>query len=126
MMQKVHDLLSEKTRVRYLSHDLVFTSQKGKAIEPNNLKRAFRKALGDAGIEDVKPHDLRHTYGTRLSQEGFDIYAIGNLLGHKDIRMTQRYAHHSTQSLRRVVDAFESRVITNLSQSVIGTNLYGV
>ena len=125
MMQKVHDLLSEKTRVRYLSHDLVFTSPMGKQIEPNNLRRAFRKALNEVGIVDFKPHDLRHTYGTRLAQEGFDIYAIAKLLGHKDIRMTQRYAHHSTQSLRRVVDAFESRVITNLSQSVIGTNLKG-
>lgn len=126
MMQKVNDLLTEKARVRYLNHDLVFTSPKGKQIEPNNLRRSFRKALDDAGIKDFTPHDLRHTYGTRLAQEGFDIYAIAKLLGHKDIRMTQRYAHHSTQSLRRVVDAFESRVITNLSQSAVGTNLYGV
>ncbi len=123
MMQKVHDLLSEKKRVRYLNHDLVFTSPKGKAIEPNNLRRAFRKALDDAGLSDFKPHDLRHTYGTRLAQEGFDIYAIAKLLGHKDIRMTQRYAHHSTKSLRRVVDAFESQVITNLSQSVNPTTV---
>jgi integrase len=59
---------------------------------------------------------LRHTFATRLAQSGVDIYTIAKLLGHKDLRMTQRYAHHSTESLRRGVDALQGG-ITIPSQS---------
>ena len=48
------------------------------------------------------------TFGTRLAQAGVDLYKISKLLGHKDIRMTQRYAHHCLDSLREGVEILES------------------
>lgn len=57
--------------------------------------------------EDVTPHTFRHTFATRLAQRGVDIYKIAKLLGYKDIRMTQRYAHHCPESLRDGIQVLE-------------------
>ncbi len=86
---------------------LVFASHVGTKFNPSNLRRAFDSALEKAKISDFKFHDLRHTFATRLAQKGIDIYKIAKLLGHKDIRMTQRYAHHCPESLRDGVEILE-------------------
>ena len=59
------------------------------------------------GIENLWLHDLRRTFATRLAQAGVDLYKISKLLGHKDIKMTQRYAHHCPDSLRDGVEILE-------------------
>ncbi len=46
----------------------------------------------------------RHTFATRLAQSGVDIYKVSKLLGHRDIKTTQRYAHHYPESLRDGVE----------------------
>ena len=99
--QKAFEIIERKMSAKANGNNLFFTSPKGKQILPSNLRREFYKALKDAGIENFRIHDLRHTYGTRLAQSGVDLYTIAKLLGQKDIRSTQRYAHHCTQSLRR-------------------------
>ncbi len=73
------------------------------------------KAVKKAGLEDFRFYDLRHTFATRLVQAGIDIYKVGKLLGHKDIRMTQRYAHHYPENLRDGVELLDRS--QNLSQS---------
>ena len=109
---RAYEVLKRRLKVKYLEHDYVFTSPEGKPIEPNNLRRSFRITLKRAGIENLRIHDLRHTFGTRLAQAGVDLYTIARLLGHKDIRTTQRYAHHSTQSLRRGIEVLSREVLT--------------
>jgi integrase len=52
---------------------------------PRNLNRAFVKAVTKAGIKSFRFHDLRHTFATRLAQNGIDLYKVSKLLGHKDI-----------------------------------------
>ncbi len=107
LTQKAADILTERSKIRNIKNDLVFTSTVGTRIDGDNLRRAFKKALKKAGIEDFHFHDLRHTFATRLAQNGVDIYTISKLLGHKDIRMTQRYAHHCPESLRVGIQALE-------------------
>ena len=58
------------------------------------------KVLRDADIEGFRFHDLRHTFATRLVHQGIDLYKVQRLLGHRDIKTTQRYAHHYPESLR--------------------------
>lgn len=60
--------------------------------------------LRKVGIENLWLRDLRHTFATRLAQAGVDLYKISKLLGHKDIKMTQRYPHHCPDSLRDGVE----------------------
>jgi len=114
LSQKALDVLKRKLEE---GCDPVFRSPMGMQIDPNNLRRAFNKAVKNTGIEDFRIHDLRHTYGTRLAQAGVDLYTIAKLLGHKDIRATQRYAHHCTESLKRGISILETQTDTILTQS---------
>ena len=81
-------------------------------IKADKLKKAFRKALKESGIEHFRFHGLRHTSATRLVEAGIDLYQVAKLLGHKDISTTQRYSHHCSEPLRdgvRTLDRKKSR-----------------
>jgi integrase len=58
-----------------------------------DVRRSFRSALKRAGIKDFRFHDLRHTFASHLIMKGADITTVKELLGHRDIKMTMRYAH---------------------------------
>ena len=105
--QTVWKLLRAKGKVRHIS-GYVFTSQAGTGIQARNLLRAYYIARKKAGIEDVRWHDLRHTFATRLVQAGVDLYVVKELLGHKSITMTMRYAHHCPESLRPGVEVLDN------------------
>jgi site-specific recombinase XerD len=102
------EVLNQRSRVKSLKNDLVFISCRGKKINRHYLRKCFYDVLKEVGIENLWLHDLRHTFATRLAQAGVDLYKISKLLGHKDIRMTQRYAHHCLDSLRSGVEILES------------------
>ena len=117
--RRLSELLKLKAKVRDIKGSYVFASKAGTKIHHRNLRRAFYKALDRVEIEDFKFHDLRHTFATRLVHAGIDLYKVARLLGHKDIRMTQRYAHHYPESLRDGVEVLDNLTgkITNLAQS---------
>jgi len=97
-----------ESKVRKLKNDFVFVSSHGTKIDRHNLRRAFNSAVRASEIENIKFHDLRHCFCTKLAQRGVDIYKIAKLAGHEDIRMTQRYSHHCPESLRDGVEALEA------------------
>jgi len=72
------------------------------------VKDAFDRARDKAQIKDFKFHDLRHTFATRLVQHGVDLYKVKELLGHKTIAMTMRYAHHCPESLRSSIEVLDN------------------
>jgi site-specific recombinase XerD len=69
--------------------------------------RDYYSARKKAKLQDVRFHDLRHTFATRLVQAGVDLYKVKELLGHKTISMTMRYAHHYPESLRSSVEVLD-------------------
>jgi site-specific recombinase XerD len=83
----------------------------GKYVSPDasdDVKRDARRwlehAVKDAGIDHFRWHDLRHTFASRLVMAGVDIRTVQELLGHKSITMTMRYAHLAPSHLRAAVE----------------------
>jgi integrase len=108
--------LKARYKVRSIKTNLVFYYREGERIDARNLLRAFYIAEEKAGIRDLRFHDLRHTFATRLVQAGVDLYKVQKLLRHKSPTMTQRYAHHYPESLRDGAEVLD-RIITKLTQS---------
>lgn len=76
-------------------------------ISKSSVRHAFDKVVEKVNLKDFWFHDLRHTFATRLVQNGVDLYKVKELLGHKTITMTMRYAHHYPESLRSSVEVLD-------------------
>ncbi|MEG2651715.1 MAG: tyrosine-type recombinase/integrase, partial [Eubacterium sp.] len=74
---------------------LVFCTPLGTHLDPKNQRKRFKKILKTAGInENYRIHDLRHTFATRLFEEGVDALIISKLLGHRSPQITiNTYIH---------------------------------
>lgn len=83
----------------------VFT-YRGRAIK--DVKTSFDKARTRAGVEDFRFHDLRHTFASRLVQQGVSLYEVMHLTGHKSFEMVQRYAHLAPDFQERAIGALNA------------------
>jgi integrase len=73
-----------------------------------DVKTAFRIACDNAGIEDFRFHDLRHTFASQLILKGGTLKDVQELLGHKTMTMTLRYAHLTQEHKRKAVNLLSS------------------
>jgi integrase len=80
----------------YEHSGLIFTTQTGTPINPENLvKRSFKPLLREANLSDIRFHDLRHTCATLLLRRGVHPKLVQELLGHATIAMTlDTYSHY--------------------------------
>ncbi|MHB8232054.1 MAG: site-specific integrase [bacterium] len=74
-----------------------------------DLKGTFGRALAKSHITDFRFHDLRHTFASRLVMKGIDLTTVKELLGHKDVKMTLRYAHLAPAHIRKAVEILDDR-----------------
>lgn len=88
----------------------VFCNKYGKPY--HDARKSFYAAVKKSGIINFKFHDLRHTYASQLVMAGIDLNTTRELLGHRDIRMTLRYAHLSPNHKQRAVDILARRMDT--------------
>lgn len=70
----------------------------------NKLRRSFKTACKNAGIEDFKFHDLRHTAATWMRRNGVPLDVVQEVLGHSDITTTKRYAHVEMDDKRNALE----------------------
>ncbi len=88
------------------ANDLILTQANGKPWIKSSQQSRMRTALRAAGIQrHVRFHDLRHTFGTLLAQQGVALGLIANQLGHSSVRVTERYAHFSPEHVAGAIRA---------------------
>ena len=89
---------------------LVFRSRL-RPSQPFAFKSAWHEAVELAELKDFHFHDLRHTFASYSAQHGASLLELADALGHKTMKMVQRYSHLSTESRRRMVSkVFEGRL----------------
>lgn len=112
----MHQLVREvlERRKQQSDSDLVFQSDDGEMLKAisGTYKKVVDKLGFNKGITDetqkVVFHTLRHTYASWLVMSGVDLYTVQRLMGHKDIKMTQRYAHLAPGYLEKAVNSLKS------------------
>jgi site-specific recombinase XerD len=72
---------------------------RGRALTEAGLRKVFRTHRARSGATRVRPHRLRHTYGTELAAAGIDLLALRELMGHASPETTARYVHLSPDTL---------------------------
>jgi len=74
--------------------DLVFLGDFGSYLDGSALRRRYKAALKRAGLRQLRFHDLRHTFGTRMIAEA-DIRRVQEWMGHADVQTTMQYLHYA-------------------------------
>jgi integrase len=87
--------------------DLVFVGETGSYLDDSALRRRYKRALERAGLRQLRFHDLRHTFGTRMIAKA-DIRRVQEWMGHADIQTTMRYLHFAPreEDAQLVAEAF--------------------
>ncbi|MBN2379042.1 site-specific integrase [candidate division WOR-3 bacterium] len=118
LLPVLHGLHIERPHSRY-----VFSRPDGQAY--GNWRRSFENACRQAGVENFRFHDLRHTFASYLGMSGRNAFEIKALTGHKTIAMVDRYTHIEDSKLRAAVDEIgaklvqsEIRAVDNLTSNV--------
>lgn len=75
-----------------------------------SLHFPWRRIKKRAGLEGVRLHDLRHTYASILVNERVSIYEVQKLLGHANLKATQRYSHLTDETLSDAVEAVGRKI----------------
>jgi len=93
------------------SNGSAFVCENATRVGMQDWRRWFEDAVKEAGIDNFKYHDLRHTFASRLAMKGVPIASIQELLGHRSIVTTMRYAHLSPdfqkENVERLVENAE-------------------
>ena len=94
------EAIRELHRLRRLDTDLVFPPRRGKR---SAIRRSWDLAVAQAGIEEFRFHDLRHTAASYMAMSGATLAEIAEVLGHRTLAMVKRYSHLSTEHVAGVV-----------------------
>ena len=114
MTAEVKEMLERRYQGQLNS--LVFTDRKGNKIKEvsNAFARAVEEVGLNKGIEDKRQrvvfHTLRHTYASWLVENGVDLYTVKELMGHKNLAMTERYSHLGQNTLKAAVQKLERAI----------------
>lgn len=83
--------MRHRKKIQQVSSDFVFCRLDGTPIK--RIDTAWRRVRESAGLKDLHFHDLRHTYCSSLLLSGSDLKDVKDMIGHKDLAMTDRYSH---------------------------------
>ena len=87
-----------------LGEKRIFPPKSGARSGRQRADRSFKTVLKQAGIDGFRFHDLRHTFASWYMMNGGDLYELAKILGHSNIKMTERYAKLGKDHIARTGD----------------------
>ena len=86
---------------------IVFLNRRGARLTRQMVFIFLKRAAADAGLtKHISPHSLRHSFATELVENGADLRAVQEMLGHESVATTEIYTHISRETLRNTIAAF--------------------
>ena len=106
MLTYIHNVRSH-IEVKPGEEKYVFLNRRGSHLSRNFVFMFLQQAVSEAGIQKhVSPHSLRHSFATELVENGADLRAVQEMLGHESISTTEIYTHLTRDTLRNTIAAF--------------------
>jgi integrase/recombinase XerC len=103
VIQGIKEYQDLKRKTFENSEDFLLVTEKGKKMYPKYAWILVNKYLGQASTLDKKsPHILRHTFATHLMNNGAELNAVKELLGHASLAATQVYTHNTIEKLKDI------------------------
>lgn len=91
----------------------VLTGKSDKPMEPRTLRNHFKKTLDACDIHPINFHSLRHTFATTWIEQGLNLKALSEILGHSSVNVTLNYyVHPSLESKRQSVSVYSKNVFS--------------
>ena len=112
--RKFIELYKDQVRVHIAidptSQDTLFLNRRGKGMSRAMIFTIVKQLAEKAGVrKKVSPHTFRHSFATHLLENGADLRAIQQMLGHESITTTEVYTHVDSSHLARVIDRYHPR-----------------
>jgi len=99
--------LYERDMKFQVKSEFIFVNKNGKGISVKGMYNLIMKRAAAAGLSyKLSPHTLRHSFATELLNNGADIRAVQEMLGHKSLSTTQVYTHTTKARLKKVYDLY--------------------
>lgn len=103
VLNNIKSYLKERRESGLDQADVLMVSSKGKALAPRQVYSIVKKYLSlVTTIEKRSPHVLRHSFATHLTNNGADLNAVKELLGHSSLAATQVYTHNTIEKLKNI------------------------
>jgi integrase/recombinase XerC len=104
LLEVIKEYVNEKRKVFEKPDDVLLVSSKGKKLNPKYAYNLVRNILTDEikTLDKKSPHVLRHTFATHLMNNGANLDAVKELLGHASLASTQVYTHNTIEKLKNV------------------------
>lgn len=103
ILDEIKNYQKERNDIIQQRPDLLLLTEKGKGLSPRTVYTSVKKYLSlVTTIEKRSPHVLRHSFATHLTNNGADLNAVKELLGHSSLAATQIYTHNTIEKLKNI------------------------